>query len=208
LNVGDKPIANPFVVLREEFDDWAVLFNSDTGQGFGLNPTGVYLWKLFDGTHSIGDILKAFRHDTLGVSEEVRQHLFAFAETLTQHGLATYEGEQVRDYRGCRPSCPACGPEDVPGALQFVYEPPRLVDLSGDVRAGGTCYFCTDGSGAASGCTNGGQAIWGCVAFGTSATYGQQNGTDCASGIYASCDCISYGAYAGGYCSNGTGTHH
>jgi hypothetical protein len=30
---GDKPIANPYVMLREEFDDWAVLFNPDTGRG-------------------------------------------------------------------------------------------------------------------------------------------------------------------------------
>ena len=45
----EKPTANPDVVLREEFDDWAILFNPDTGRGFGLNPTGVYLWKIFDG---------------------------------------------------------------------------------------------------------------------------------------------------------------
>ena len=46
----DKPIANPLVVLREEFDDWAILFDPDTGNAFGLNPTGVYLWKLLDGS--------------------------------------------------------------------------------------------------------------------------------------------------------------
>jgi len=49
----DKPIANPVVLLREEFDDWAILFNPDATlgfSGFGLNPTGVYVWKLLDGS--------------------------------------------------------------------------------------------------------------------------------------------------------------
>ena len=33
----EKPIANPLIVLREEFDDWAILFDPDTGDAFGLN---------------------------------------------------------------------------------------------------------------------------------------------------------------------------
>ncbi len=49
-----KPIVNPYVQLREEFDDWAILFNPDTGRGFGLNPTGVRVWKLLDGEQHRG----------------------------------------------------------------------------------------------------------------------------------------------------------
>ncbi len=38
----DKPIpvANPSVVLREEFDNRAILFDPDTGDAFGINPVG------------------------------------------------------------------------------------------------------------------------------------------------------------------------
>ena len=36
---GDKPLANPFVVLREEFDNWAILFDLDRGHGLGLSST-------------------------------------------------------------------------------------------------------------------------------------------------------------------------
>ena len=50
---GHKPIRSPHVILRQEFDDWAILFDLDTGYGFGLNPTGVYLWKLLDGEHTV-----------------------------------------------------------------------------------------------------------------------------------------------------------
>jgi hypothetical protein len=50
---GEKPIANPFVLLREEFDDWAILFDLNSGHGFGLSPIGVYVWKFLDGEHSV-----------------------------------------------------------------------------------------------------------------------------------------------------------
>jgi hypothetical protein len=48
-------------VLREEFDDWAVLFDPDTGHGFGLNPAGVYVWKLLNGERTIDGICKTLR---------------------------------------------------------------------------------------------------------------------------------------------------
>ena len=49
MSHNNKPVANPLVVLREEFDDWAVLFDPDTGNAFGLSPVGVFVWKLLDG---------------------------------------------------------------------------------------------------------------------------------------------------------------
>lgn len=39
----DKPIGNPLIVLREEFDDWAILFDPGTGDAFGLNPVAVFI---------------------------------------------------------------------------------------------------------------------------------------------------------------------
>jgi len=39
----DKLNANPGVVLREEFDDWAVLFDPDTGESFAVDPVGVFI---------------------------------------------------------------------------------------------------------------------------------------------------------------------
>ena len=75
-------------MLRKEFDDWAVLFDPDTGHGFGLNPTGVYLWKCLDGGHPIDEMLTALRRDALSVPLEAGEHLVAFVEELTQQGLA------------------------------------------------------------------------------------------------------------------------
>ena len=61
MKSDEKPIANPLIILREEFDDWAVLFDPDTGCCFGLSPTGVFVWKLLDGEHSVDDLLEDIR---------------------------------------------------------------------------------------------------------------------------------------------------
>jgi len=43
-------IRNPDVVLREEDADGALLFNPDTNQIRVLNTTGLFVWKLCDGS--------------------------------------------------------------------------------------------------------------------------------------------------------------
>jgi SynChlorMet cassette protein ScmD len=78
-------------VLREEFDDWAILFDPDTGDAFGLSPTGVYLWKLLDGQHSIDDMLEALRRDAQDVPAEAGDHVGEFLADLTKRGLVGYE---------------------------------------------------------------------------------------------------------------------
>jgi len=87
----DHPIANPLIVLREEFDDWAVLFDPDTGNAFGLNPTGVFIYKLLDGEHTEAEILDALKGEADGVPPEAVEHLRMFIQALVQQGLAGYE---------------------------------------------------------------------------------------------------------------------
>ena len=91
--------ANPLIVLREEFDDWAILFDPDTGNAFGLNPTGVFIWKLLDGRHSPEDIVRELRSETTDVPEDAQQHVGAFIHSLETRGLAGYEatgGQETR----------------------------------------------------------------------------------------------------------------
>jgi len=87
----DKPIANPLIVLREEFDDWAILFDPDTGDAVGLNPVGVFIWKLLDGSHAAEDILKKLRANCESIPEEAGEHLKDFIKSLVERGLAGYE---------------------------------------------------------------------------------------------------------------------
>lgn len=89
-----KPIANPLIVLREEFDDWAILFDPDTGNAFGLNPVGVFVWKLLDGEHALVDILREMQANMEDVSPDTDSHIELFVQDLVKQGLAGYEVER------------------------------------------------------------------------------------------------------------------
>ncbi len=93
MSTDRKPVPNPIVVLREEFDDWAVLFNPDAGNAVGVNPTGVAAWKLLDGEHTLdqiaADVEQQFDNAPDSVGEDVR----AFLEQLEEQGFVGYEVE-------------------------------------------------------------------------------------------------------------------
>jgi len=90
----NKPVANPLVVLREEFDDWAVLFDPDTGNAFGLNPVGVFIWKRLDGQHSVEKILEDLHHNCADTPDDAEAHLKDFVQSLVEQGLAGYESKK------------------------------------------------------------------------------------------------------------------
>ena len=95
MSQDNNPIANPLIVLREEFDDWAILFDTDSGDAFGLNPIGVHIWKRLDGNHSVNDILQDLQEGFEDVPYEVEGDLQEFIEDLVQRGLVGYEVQQV-----------------------------------------------------------------------------------------------------------------
>jgi SynChlorMet cassette protein ScmD len=87
-----KPVANPMIILREEFDDWAILFDPDSGEGYGLNPVGVFVWKNLDGRHSAQDIaLKLHENNCEDMPEDAIERIQMFLDDLTEHGLAGFE---------------------------------------------------------------------------------------------------------------------
>ena len=88
-----KAFANPAVVLREEFDDWAVLYNPDTAAASGINPVGVAIFKLLDGAHTLEQIVESIRAEFPGAPERVGDEVAAFIEGLVEKGYAGYETE-------------------------------------------------------------------------------------------------------------------
>lgn len=86
-----KPVANPQMVLREEFDDWAVLFDPDTGDSFGMDPVSIFVWKLMDGKHSLEEIMKELRNDCPDAPEDAQTQVEKFIEDALERGLAGYE---------------------------------------------------------------------------------------------------------------------
>jgi len=90
----EKPIANPVVVLKEEFDDWAVLFNPDTAEAVGINPVGVEIWKLLDGKHSLDEIVDEIKKSFSDVSESAIGEAKEFIGDLVEKGFVGYEFEE------------------------------------------------------------------------------------------------------------------
>lgn len=87
----DRPIANPIVVLREEFDDWAVLFNPETADAVGTNPVGIAVWKRLDGKKSVEDIIEEIKKSFADTPAAAGNEIAAFVDTLAKNGFAGLE---------------------------------------------------------------------------------------------------------------------
>ncbi len=220
----DKPVRNPYVVLREEFDDWAVLFNPDSGEGFGTNPAGVCIWKLLDGKRGLSDLVKELRSHAEDVPEDAIEHVSVLVATLFSVGLAAAEVQECQARRSVRMSLAESKEKG-----RFLYEAPTLVNLSSGQSALGSCFNhgsyggnCYSGAGATGCCisgtcgTNNGNCCSGTCGTTNSCCSGACDGVACASGAnplnypcsYGStnpvmCACLSYGANATS-CNSGT----
>ena len=82
---------NPDVVLREEFDDWAILFDPNTGKAYGINPVSVLIWKNLDGKHTVDDLLAELREQCNNIPDQARDELEAFLDQLVEKGFAGTE---------------------------------------------------------------------------------------------------------------------
>jgi SynChlorMet cassette protein ScmD len=95
MNNGCSPVRNPVTVLREEFDDWAVLFNPDTAQAVGINPVGVSVWKMIDGKQTIDDMVAQIAKTYDDVPDSARDDIVAFIQNLTEGGFVGYAVEEM-----------------------------------------------------------------------------------------------------------------
>ena len=86
-----RPVANPEIVFRVEFDDWAILFDPDTGKTYGLDPVSVFIWKKLDGTNTVDDIFLALEKECKeNVPEEAPQDIEEFIRELEKNSLIGY----------------------------------------------------------------------------------------------------------------------
>jgi SynChlorMet cassette protein ScmD len=92
----DNPTANPVVVLREKFDDWAVLFNPDTAEAVGINPTGVMVWKLLNGRRNVEEIVRRVQDHYSQVPDRAAEDVRDFIQSLAERGFVGYEHGGVR----------------------------------------------------------------------------------------------------------------
>lgn len=86
-----RPAADPRIVLREESDDWAILFDPDSNDTYGLNPISVYIWKCLDGKNTIADIVRELGKECKDMPGDAIDHVIAFLDDLVAKGYARYE---------------------------------------------------------------------------------------------------------------------
>ena len=87
MQATDRPIANPDAVLREEFDDWALLFEPVTGEAVGIGPVGVAIWKLLDGQRTLAQIAAEIEAMCEDAPDTVLEDAVAFVSDLERHLL-------------------------------------------------------------------------------------------------------------------------
>lgn len=95
MELSNLPVANPLVVLREEFDDCAVLFNPDTGGAVGLNPVGVAVWKLLDGKNTLDTVVEKIKSEFSDTPETATEDIKKFIDQLAKHAFVGYEVESM-----------------------------------------------------------------------------------------------------------------
>lgn len=78
------PIKKDTISLREEFDDWAILFDPDANKAVGLNDLGVVVWKFLDGNHTMEDVIKELNEICEDVPEDAEEQIKTFIEELLQ----------------------------------------------------------------------------------------------------------------------------
>ena len=87
-----KAVINPSIVLREESDEWALLFNPDTGETYGLDPVSVSIWKCLDGKHTMAEIVSELQKQYDDMPVDAEKQISDFIEQIIKRGFAKYEG--------------------------------------------------------------------------------------------------------------------
>lgn len=93
IRSDSTPKANTQVILREEFEDYALLFDPVSGKGFGLSDVGVTIWRMLDGRHSVAGITSEIERTYDEVPEQAEKEVTAFVNDLVGEGLAFEEHE-------------------------------------------------------------------------------------------------------------------
>ncbi|MEI6293604.1 MAG: PqqD family peptide modification chaperone [Methanomicrobiales archaeon] len=87
---GKIPTKNPNIVIREEFDDWALLFNPESGKVYGINPTTVLIWQQIDGKSSIKDISGRIKDSFDKAPDTIDEDVHAIIENLAKVGYISF----------------------------------------------------------------------------------------------------------------------
>ena len=86
-SINEKLTVNPDVIMRDDFDDFTILFDPDTGKAYGLNPVGEIIWKLLNDKITLDNIIAKLKEECIEVSNDVETEVKEFINNLLKHGL-------------------------------------------------------------------------------------------------------------------------
>jgi SynChlorMet cassette protein ScmD len=87
MHETDIFLANPSLQIRDDFDDFAILFDPHSGKAFGLNPVGELIWKSLKDETSLGDIILQVKANCRNITESAEREICAFVDQLEKNGL-------------------------------------------------------------------------------------------------------------------------
>jgi len=82
------PTPHPQISLREEFDDWALLYNPDNGKSVGLTPTGVTIWRSLTNGKDVSGIIQALTDEFDPIPEDITEDIKVFCDQIIRSGFA------------------------------------------------------------------------------------------------------------------------
>jgi len=83
----------PNVVLREEADEWGILFDPDTGASVALNPIAISMFKAMQKSQSVEKVEEAVRNEYDEVPDTLTEDIAEFVESLAESGFIGFADE-------------------------------------------------------------------------------------------------------------------
>lgn len=87
VKLSSIPIRNSQVTFRQEFDEWAVLFDPEQGTAYAINPVSAIIWKNLDGIHSAAELKNFIENEFDAVPDTVEEDIVEFIQDMVEKGF-------------------------------------------------------------------------------------------------------------------------
>lgn len=96
VSMETRLLVNPNMVLREEGDEGAILFDPDSGAVRVLNSTAVAVWKLLEQERTVQEIFEELRYQFEDVDADAEEQVIELVQRLVRIGAVGTVGELLR----------------------------------------------------------------------------------------------------------------
>ena len=86
IGLDTRLVVNPNMVLRQEDDGAAMLYDPDSGAVRIINGSAVATWKLLDGQRTVAQVLQALHDMYNGMDAKADEQVLALLRTLYSRG--------------------------------------------------------------------------------------------------------------------------